>query len=52
MARRASPEPHALLGVRRGATRDEIMEVYQLTSSIGVHAGVHRSHWWLVARVV
>jgi alkylhydroperoxidase/carboxymuconolactone decarboxylase family protein YurZ len=29
---------HIRNAVRHGATRDEIMEVYQLTSSIGVHA--------------
>jgi len=29
---------HIRNALRHGATRDEIMEVYQLTSSIGVHA--------------
>src|SRR5580698_8384505 len=29
---------HIRNALRHGATRDEIMEIYQLTSSIGVHA--------------
>jgi hypothetical protein len=39
MARRASHEPHALLGVRRGANRDEITRAFRARARV-VHPDV------------